>query len=53
VIEAVPGLPRTVSGKVSEIAVRRVIHGQPVENADALANPEALTHFRRFSKGDP
>ncbi len=52
-IEAVPELPRTVSGKVSEIAVRRVIHGQPVENADALANPEALTHFRRFSKGDP
>jgi acetoacetyl-CoA synthetase len=52
VIEAVPGLPRTVSGKVSEIAVRRVIHGQPVDNADALANPEALAHFRRFSEGD-
>jgi len=45
-IVAVPDLPRTVSGKVSEIAVRRVIHGLAVENADALANPEALAHFR-------
>ena len=46
VIEAVPALPRTVSGKVSEIAVRRAIHGLPVENVDALANPDALEHFR-------
>jgi acetoacetyl-CoA synthetase len=53
VIEAVPELPRTVSGKVSELAVRRAMHGQPVENMDALANPEALAHFRRFSKGGP
>ena len=46
VIVAVPAIPRTLSGKVSEIAVRRTIHGLPVENADALANPEALEHFR-------
>jgi acetoacetyl-CoA synthetase len=45
-ILAVPEIPRTVNGKVSEIAVRRVIHGQSVENADALANPAALEHFR-------
>jgi acetoacetyl-CoA synthetase len=50
VIEAVPALPRTVSGKVSEIAVRRAIHGLPVENADALANPEALEHFRGLAR---
>jgi acetoacetyl-CoA synthetase len=43
---SVPEVPRTVSGKVSEIAVRRVIHGEPVQNADALANPDALGHFR-------
>jgi acetoacetyl-CoA synthetase len=49
VITAVPALPHTVSGKVSEIAVRRAIHGLPVDNADALANPEALEHFRAFS----
>ena len=46
VIAAVPALPRTVSGKVSEIAVRRTIHGLPVENREALANPEALEAFR-------
>jgi acetoacetyl-CoA synthetase len=48
VIIAVPDLPRTLSGKVSEVAVRRALHGLPVENADALANPEALAHFRAF-----
>jgi acetoacetyl-CoA synthetase len=47
VIESVPALPRTVSGKVSEIAVRRAIHGLPVDNRDALANPEALEDFPR------
>jgi acetoacetyl-CoA synthetase len=46
VVVAVPEIPRTVSGKVSEIAVRRVIHGEPVRNADALANPGALEHYR-------
>ncbi|MGE0160193.1 MAG: acetoacetate--CoA ligase [Gemmatimonadales bacterium] len=44
----VPQIPRTVSGKVSEVAVRRVIHGQPVQNAEALANPHALEHFARL-----
>ena len=46
VIAAVPDLPRTLNGKLSEIAVREVIHGRPVRNAEALANPEALAHFR-------
>ena len=46
VIESVPALPRTVSGKVSEIAVRQAIHGLPIDNRDALANPESLEHFR-------
>jgi acetoacetyl-CoA synthetase len=35
-------IPRTRSGKISEIAVRDVIHGRPVKNTEALANPEAL-----------
>lgn len=43
---AVPDLPRTLSGKLTELAVRNVIHGQPVKNMDALANPGALEHFR-------
>jgi len=46
VMLAVPAIPRTISGKISEIAVRRAIHGLPVENADALANPESLAHFQ-------
>jgi acetoacetyl-CoA synthetase len=46
VILAVPDIPRTVSGKITELAVRDVIHGRPVKNTSALANPEALEHFR-------
>ena len=42
----VSDLPRTRSGKISEIAVREVIHGRPVKNTEALANPEALDDFR-------
>jgi len=38
-------IPRTLSGKIVEIAVREVVHGRPVNNIDALANPEALEHF--------
>jgi acetoacetyl-CoA synthetase len=45
-IVAVPDIPRTISGKLTELAVRNVIHGRPVKNADALANPHALEHFR-------
>ncbi|MGH8127806.1 MAG: acetoacetate--CoA ligase [Gammaproteobacteria bacterium] len=42
----VADLPRTRSGKISEIAVREVIHNRPVKNTEALANPEALDDFR-------
>ncbi|MGH8260759.1 MAG: acetoacetate--CoA ligase [Steroidobacteraceae bacterium] len=45
-ILAVPDIPRTRSDKITELAVRSVIHGQPVKNEDALANPGALEHFR-------
>jgi len=43
---AVPEIPRTRSGKITELAVRAVIHGEPVRNVEALANPEALDHYR-------
>ena len=43
---AVPDLPRTLNGKLSEIAVRETVHGRPVRNLDALANPGALAHVR-------
>ena len=45
-IVAVADIPRTLSGKLTELAVRNVIHGRPVKNVDALANPQALEHFR-------
>jgi len=45
-IVAVPDIPRTISGKIVELAVREVVHGRSVKNTDALANPEALVHFR-------
>ena len=45
---AVPDMPRTLSGKLTELAVRNVIHGLPVKNVDALANPQALEHFRNL-----
>ncbi|MBK8121523.1 MAG: acetoacetate--CoA ligase [Sulfuritalea sp.] len=42
----VSDIPRTKSGKIVELAVRNVVHGNPVKNVEALANPEALEHFR-------
>ena len=39
-------IPRTVSGKLVELAVRNVIHNRPIKNIEALANPEALEYFR-------
>ena len=47
-IIAVEDIPRTRSGKLTEIAVREVIHGRPVKNVEALANPQALEHFRNL-----
>ncbi|HKW12611.1 MAG TPA: acetoacetate--CoA ligase, partial [Gemmatimonadaceae bacterium] len=44
-IVQVADIPRTISGKITELAVRDVIHGRPVKNRDALANPEALELF--------
>ncbi len=45
VILTVPEIPRTVSGKIVELAVRDVVHGREVRNRNALANPDALAHF--------
>ena len=44
-IVAVADIPRTKSGKIVELAVREVVHGRPVKNREALANPEALELF--------
>ncbi len=43
-----PDLPRTVSGKLTELTVKALIHGEPVNNIEALANPEALAFFYKL-----
>ena len=42
----VTDIPRTKSNKIVELAVRDVVHGLPVKNLEALANPEALEQYR-------
>jgi len=46
VVCQVPDIPKTVSGKITELAVRDVIHGHAVKNTSALANPDALNFFK-------
>jgi len=46
----VSDIPRTISGKITELAVRDVIHGRTVKNVDALANPAALDQFRELEE---
>jgi acetoacetyl-CoA synthetase len=45
-IVAVADIPRTKSGKITELAVRDIVHGREVKNKEALANPEALDLYR-------
>ncbi len=49
-IIAVTEIPKTISGKIVEIAVRDVIHGKAVANTDALANPEALKLYKNLAE---
>ncbi len=46
----VADIPRTISGKIVELAVREVIHGRPAHNRDALANPEALALYKNLAE---
>lgn len=48
-IIAVPDLPRTKNGKLMEIAVKKIIHGEPIDNAEALLNPECLNYFKNLT----
>jgi acetoacetyl-CoA synthetase len=47
-IVAVADIPRTKSGKITELAVRDIVHGRTVKNKEALANPEALDLYRNL-----
>ncbi|WP_226667153.1 acetoacetate--CoA ligase [Microbulbifer aggregans] len=46
----VADIPRTISGKIVELAVRNVVHGKPVKNQEALANPQALALFENLEE---
>jgi acetoacetyl-CoA synthetase len=51
-IVQVDDIPRTRSGKIVELAVRNAVHGLPVKNVEALANPSALDQFRARAELD-
>jgi acetoacetyl-CoA synthetase len=44
----VPAIPRTKSGKIVELAVKKLIHGETINNKEAIANPEALEYFKNL-----
>jgi len=48
IVLAVEDIPRTKSGKITELAVRDIVHGRPVKNREALANPEALALYEHL-----
>ncbi len=50
IIIKVPEIPRTKSGKIVELAVRKVIHGEKINNKEAIANPESLKFFENLSQ---
>lgn len=50
IIEAVPDVPRTRSGKLAELAVADAVNGRPVRDLSGVANPESLEAFTRWSR---
>tara|TARA_B100000686_G_C16772618_1_gene966241 strand:+ start:255 stop:2222 length:1968 start_codon:yes stop_codon:yes gene_type:complete len=49
-IVQIPEIPRTKSGKIVELAVKKAIHGQKIENLQALSNPDSMKFFKKFYK---
>jgi acetoacetyl-CoA synthetase len=49
IIEQVPDIPRTKSGKIVELAVKNILHKRAIKNLNALANAEALEHFKPYA----
>ena len=48
IIIKVPEIPRTKSGKIVELAVKKVIHGETINNKEAISNPESLKFFENL-----
>ena len=49
-IVQVPEIPRTRSGKITELAIRETVHGRAVKNLEAIGNPDSLDHFRDLAE---
>ena len=49
-IVQVPEIPKTKSGKIVELAVKKAIHGEKIDNLQALANPASLNFFKKLYK---
>lgn len=47
-VDQMAGIPRTKGGKIIELAVRSVVHGEPLKNVESLANPEAQVMFENL-----
>jgi acetoacetyl-CoA synthetase len=48
----IPEIPRTKSGKIVELAVKKTVHGENIENLEALSNPESIKFFKNlYEKG--
>ena len=45
-----PEIPRTKSGKIVELAVRKIINGEEINNKEAIANPESLDYFNKLEE---
>ena len=50
IIVKVPEIPRTKSGKIVELAVRKIINGEEINNKEAIANPDSLKHFSNLKE---
>ena len=50
IIIKVPEIPRTKSGKIVELAVKKIINGEAIDNLEAIANPKSLNFFRNLSQ---
>ena len=50
IIIKVPEIPRTKSGKIVELAVKKIINGEAIDNFEAIANPKSLNFFRNLSQ---
>jgi acetoacetyl-CoA synthetase len=50
IIIKVPEIPRTKSGKIVELAVKKVIHGEELNNKEAIANPDSLKYFKNLKE---